>query len=359
MSDEEMLDDETPENDSPEQDLPEVDEQPEVTDEAPEQEIEAPAAPRSPFDAFKSLPDFQGADERTIAQRLYQSLEREKQATHALSQYQQLMPVAQEYLANRPEYDKWRAAQQAPAQPVAQPPQKQEDSWWNPPQLRDAYKRYIVKDEHGRDTIATDAPLDARHAITEFFQYKQAFAEKFLSNPEEALSPMVTRLAQQQAEQIVRGQMEEQARTQYVASIEQENRDWLYDTNGNVSPEGAAARTYIEQAASLGIASPQARWDYALKMVERDLQTQVLAAQTRTQSQQAFQQQLDQFAPASVVPTAPPRQTQAEANMDYLRRAASRTANRAGVTTNSPEAARKGMSYAEQLRSQLSDDGLI
>jgi hypothetical protein len=358
MSDEEMLD-EVPENDAPEQEAPEEESQPEVTDEAPEQQIEAPAAPRSPFDAFKSLPDFQGADERAIAQRLYQSLEREKEATRALAQYQQILPVAQEYLQHRPEFDKWRAAQQAPAQPVAQPQQKKEESWWNPPQLRDAYKRYIVKDEHGRDTIATDAPLDARHAITEFFQYKQNFADKFLSNPEEALAPMVTRLAQQQAEQIVRGQLEETSRVQYVQSIEQQNRDWLYDANGNVSPEGEAARTYIEQAASLGIASPQARWDYALKMVERDLQTQVLASQTRAESQQAFQRQLDQVVPASVVPSAPPKQSQAEANMDYLRRAASRTANRSGVTTNNPEAARKGMSFEEHFRSALSDDGLI
>jgi hypothetical protein len=45
--------------------------------------------------------------------------------------------------------------------------------------------------------------------------------------------------------------------------------------------------------------------------------------------------------------------------MDYLRRAASRTANRSGVTTNNPEAARKGMSFEEHFRSALSDDGLI
>jgi hypothetical protein len=362
MSDEEVLD-EIPENDSPEQEAPETEAQSEVAD-APVQE-QAPAAPQpTVWDAFKSLPDFKGADERAIAQRLYQSLEREKQSTHALAQYQQILPYAQEYLQHRPEFDKWRAAQQqATVAPPTAAPAPKENPFWNPPQLRDAYKRYIVKDENGRDTISPDAPLDAKHAITEFFQYKQDFADRFLSNPEEALAPLLSKYASEQAQQIVQERLEEAGRQQYVQTLEQSNKDWLYDKNGNVSKEGEAARTYIEQAKAMGISTPEARWDFALKMVERDLLQQVQQAQVVQAQRQAFQQQLS-AAPQGVIPTAPqptpqPQQSQAEANMEYLRRAASRTANRAGVTTNSPEAGRKGMSFAEHLRSTLSEDGLI
>ena len=40
--------------------------------------------PMSPWDAFKRLPDFQGQDDRAIAARLYQAMEREKAAAHKL-----------------------------------------------------------------------------------------------------------------------------------------------------------------------------------------------------------------------------------------------------------------------------------
>jgi len=361
MADEEL--DDIPENDSPEQEAPETEEQSEVAD-APE--VAQPEAAPQPtvWDAFKSLPDFKDADERAIAQRLYQALEREKEATHALSQYRQVLPYAQEYLKYRPEFDKWRAAQSQPAvaQPTAAPEQK-ENPFWNPPQLREAFRRYIVKDENGRDTVHPDAPLDAKHAIAEFFQYKQDFADRFLSNPEETLAPLLSKYASEQAQQIVQERLEEAGRNQYVQTLEQTNKDWLYDQNGNVSKEGEAARTYIEQAKALGISSPEARWDYALKMVERDLLQQVQQAQVVQSQRQAFQQQLS-VAPQGVIPTAPqppaqPQRSQAEANMEYLRRAASRTASRAGVTTNSPEAGRKGMNFTEHLRSTLSEDGLI
>jgi hypothetical protein len=359
MSDEEILDD-VPENETPDAAEAEPVEPTDIETEAPAPE-QAPQA--TVWDAFRALPDFQGQDERAIAQRLYQSLEREKQATHALAQYRQVLPVAQQYLQHRPEFEKWLAQQQQPQQaPAPQAAPKQEAGWWNPPQLRDAYKRYIVKDETGRDSIHPDAPLDAKHAITEYFQYKQDFAERFLNNPEEALAPMVTKLAQQQAAEIVNSQLEQAGRAQYVQTLEQQNRDWLYDQSGNVSPEGERARNYIEQARAMGISSPEARWQYALQMVERDLLHSVQAAQASQSRQQVFQQQLDSVRPpAPAAPAAParPQQSQAEANMDFLRRAASRTANRAGVQTNSPEQATRGMSFEEQLRSTLSERGLI
>lgn len=349
---EDMVDD-TPEVDAPEAEAPEADyDEPEPQPQAPpDQGI---------WSAFRSLPDFQGVeDDREIAVRLYQAMEREKEASRALAQYQQMMPVTQEYLQNRPEFEQWRASlRQQQAQPAPQP---QQESWWNPPEVREAFKRYIVRDENGRESIHPEAPLDAKHALTEYFQYRADFAEKFLSNPEQTLAPMVTRLAQQQAQELFQGQMQEIARHQYVATLEQQNQDWLYDQNGNVSPEGEAARNYIEQAKAMGISNPEARWSYALQMVERDLLHQARSVQARQAQQQAFQSQLPQqvYQQALPAPAPAPRQSQAEANMDYLRRAASRTANRAGVTTNSPAAGRNGMTFEERLRTTLEGDGLI
>jgi hypothetical protein len=360
MSDEMLIDD-VPENDTP--DTSAEDTAPEADNAPAQQQVEQAPQP-TVWDAFKSLPDFQGKGEREIASRLYQAMEREKAASHALSQYQQILPHAQQYLQDRPEYEKWRASQQAQvAQPAPQqqaaPPQ--EEKWWNPPPVRDAYKKYIVRDENGRESIHPDTPLDARHALTEHFQYRADFAEKFLSNPEEALGPIITRFAAEQAQQIVQEKLQEAGRTHYVATLEEQNKDWLYSDPAKkiVSPEGAACQKYIEQAAAFGIATPEARWEYALQMVERDLLLQVQQTQASQAQTQAFQQHLERSAPPQPVAQPAPQRSQAEANMEYLRRAASRTANRAGVETNSPQIGSRGRSFEDQLRATLETDGLI
>ena len=125
------------------------------------------AAPQqeSVWNAFKQIDEFKEQGDREIAERLFQAYQQEQKATQALAQYQQIMPAAQEYLANRTEYQNWLAArnnpQPQPQAPVQQaPPQK--ESWWNPPTISDRHARYIIKDENGRDTIDPNAPLDAR-----------------------------------------------------------------------------------------------------------------------------------------------------------------------------------------------------
>ena len=92
--------------------------------EASTPEAAAPAAQpqQSVWDAFKALPDFKGADDVSIARRLYASMEREKAATQALAQYQQYIPYAQQYLQNRDQFEAWQASQRQQQQPVAPPP---------------------------------------------------------------------------------------------------------------------------------------------------------------------------------------------------------------------------------------------
>ncbi len=342
----------------------------------------APAAPSSPapapqqtvWDAFKNLNEFKGQDDVAIARRLYASMEREKAATQALQQYQQYVPIAQQYLQNREpferflsqreQFERWAASQQAP---------KQQESaaeavkrWWNPPELRDSYRQYLVKDENGREVISADAPLDAKHALYEYQKYKADFAQKFLTNPEEALGPMVQEIAQKQAQQIVESQFSEMRQQQYVASMEQENRDWLYDEQGQPTQEGLAAQQYIAQASQLGIESPEARWEYAQKMIERDLLERLRTLQQEQAQRGAFESGLPQQAPAMPAPMQPPAPvsappanapTQAEKDIEFLRREASRNPSRAagGQAQKAPQAP---MTFEQRLARQLARDGL-
>ena len=332
---------------------------------APEAPVSQPAQDQyGVYGAFRSLPQFQGKDDQTIARALYGALEREQASTRALAQYRQVLPVAQEYLAHRDEFQKWRDSlrqqpQQAPApQQQAEPA---EEKWWNPPQVRDAYKRYLVRDENGREVIHPDAPLDARHSLTEYLQYKADFAQKFLTDPESALGPMVARMAQQQAEQIVRQQFDVVEKQSFVSNLERENADWLFDkATGNVSREGQLVQKYIEEAKSLGVSSPQSRWQYALNNTERDLLIEARAIQEQQAARSQFDQQLQSVPqPVPQAPPAAPAVSPAESNMDYLRRAASRTPSRAGVASNSPQVAARGSSFAERLKQTLTDEGLM
>jgi len=331
---------------------PEVSEAP-VPDTAPEPQDSGPepadsAAPvggESVYHAFRTLPQFNGMDDRAIATHLYQSMQREEAATRALQQYQSILP---EYMNNRDAFQQWQNSQQQPQQPQ-QPQQEQPPSWWNPPQLREAYKQYLVKDENGREVISPDAPVDARHALVEYQQYKADFAKKFLENPEDALGPMVEKVATDRAAQIVQAQLGQYQAQQYVSQLEAENKDWLYDQNGNVSPEGLAAQKYIDQAKALGIQGPQQRWDYAVAMVERDL----LNAAYQSPPQQQPQPQMPQPAVAPAQPSV------AEKNMEYLRQQASRKPSQTTAETTNPRVAKPPRTFAQRLAMQAKDKGLI
>lgn len=337
---------------------------------------QAPQA-RSQWDVmenFRRLPQFQGRSEQEIAQGLYQSMQREQAAVRHLSQYQAIMPHTQEYLTNKPQYEAWLKSQQQ-AQAPAQPQQPEKKAWWSPPEVREAYKQYLVKDESGREIIAPDAPLDARHALTEFQQYRADFAKKFLTNPEEALGPMVQELASKQAQDIVTKTLAQRDREAYVDRLEQENEDWLVDKQtGQVTPEGLLVHKYIEEGNRIGIQDVHERWDYATKQVEREVLIGRYEEQKGQISQlQSLVQSLLQGQPAALPSPqqqalpAPPQQQAlpspqdvARQNMEYQRREASRTPSRSAGTTNTdPRAPKQKQSFEQMLMGDAKRRGLI
>lgn len=322
----------------------------------------APAQAQSDvWGTFRTLPDFKGQDDRAIAGRLYSSLEREKAATKALSQYQQLIPYAQEYLTYRPQFQQWVEQQQSRAQ---QPPAQQQQAsqpeaskWWNPPALRESYKQYLVKDENGRETISQNAPLDAQHALYEYQKYKADFAQKFLSDPQQALGPMVEKIAAERAQEIVESQMRSASDATFVSSLEKDNSDWLYNQDGSPSREGLMIQRYIASAANAGFSTPQSRWEYACDMLERDLLREAHESRASLAERSQFQQAI---APPVAAPSAPERpatQNQAEKDIEYLRREASRNPSRSGPATDS-RAPAGPMTFEQRLRHQMAKDGL-
>jgi hypothetical protein len=308
-------------------------------------------APPEVWQHFRNMEQFAGQDDNAIAQRLYEAMQREEHAARALQQYQSIVPVAQEYLNNRQQYEAWKAAQAAPRQQAPAPAAAPEKGWWNPPEVKDSYKRYLTRDENGREIISPDAPMDARAALEDYMTYRAEFAQKFLDNPEQALGPMVEKFATQRAEAIVGERLGRMQDESFVQSLEEQNKDWLYDESGNVSAEGLAVQKYINDAKSAGINGPKARWEYATKMVERDL-----LLTTLRQMQQPQQQQQ---APQIQQPAAQPQPTRDQRNMEYLRQQAMRTANQRSANNTNAGTPQKPMTFEERLMAVAQEEGIL
>lgn len=138
----------------------------------------------------------------------------------------------------------------------------------------------------------------------------------------------------------------------YVQSLEQQNADWLYDGQGNVSREGQAIQVYIKQASEFGIQSPDARWKYATGMLQRDL------LNMRYQQMGEQSAQMQQYITAQQAQQAPAPDPVAASNMEFMRERATRTPNRSAGSTE-PRAPRSRMSFEDRLKSQLTSDGVL
>lgn len=329
------MSDEAPQIESQASAVPDTSSSPPVVDNSPStQESAQPQG--SVYDAFKSLPEFRNQDDTTIARTLYQSMQGYQQAQGQLRQYQELTA---DYARNADQFRKWQQAQQAQAQQATAKPK-----WWDPPQVRDEWKQYIIRDpETGREVIAPDAPFDAQSAIKSYQAYTAQFAKKFVTDPEGTLKPFVEDLVQQKANEIVQQHLGQYAAQNYVQSLEHQNADWLYNPDGSISREGQAIQAYIDQAARSGIADPQARWAYATGMLERDL----LAMRY---------QQMSAPPPMEQPPAQPPAVEQS--NMQFLRERATRAPSRSGGASE-PRAPKPKQSFEERLRGQLVKDGVI
>jgi hypothetical protein len=305
------------------------------------------------YAAFKGIPQFQGMDDQQIVGRLYETMQREQAQARALQQYQQLIPVASEYMSNREAFQKWKEAQQAPQQAAPRAAEPAKPTWWSPPQVKDQYRQFLTRDAEGREIISEHAPLEAKAQLSELLNYRADFARKFLDDPASTLGPMVEEIAEQRAAKLVEGQITRQQQEQFVRNIEEENKAWLYDdpVNRVASREGAIVQKYIEDVKSLGVTDPEARWNLSVAMLERDLALQVL--------QQMQQPQVAQPQPQFQQPPAqPPAVDQAQKNMEFLRHQAARTAPRNSPATTDSRVPKKPATFAEKLRAALSTPGM-
>lgn len=361
-----MDDDEQIENEPMDSGAPEVDTSADV-DTSGGDEGYSPAAEQAAavnyFDHFRGLPQFNGQDDRAIAGALYQQMQKAQSAQKALAEYQRIIPNAQLYAEHKPQFEAYLAQQRAAQQAAAQPQKPEQKPLWNPPELRDAYKRYLIKDEQGRDIIDPNAPPDAAHALYERQQYVANFAKDFLDNPEKTLAPFIERAVEQRASQIVDDKFGQISLKGYVANLEAENADWLMDQRtGQPTEQGESVQRYIDTAQQYGITNPQAAWDFATAMTERDMLRQIMEQSQNPQRQVATT--MAKAMPQAQRPAPAPQRQAQPSRDDFYRREAARNPSRSPAPEAGPPqsaaAGRQGSDlFNDLLRRQAEHDGLL
>jgi hypothetical protein len=200
----------------------------------------------------------------------------------------QAASAAQAQLQNVQNYQ--AALQQAQAmaqqqrQAAAAPAAKPLNAIWNPPEFNPQWNSLVRNDEKGVPTLIPGAPADILPKFLAYQQYRQNFAEKFLSNPEETLMPLINATADERAREMVRKEIDARQEQHYIQSFVQDNSGWLHqkDAQGQVvrnqqngqpvlSPAGQRFQQYVTQAANNGITGVRGQEEYARTYLQRDI----------------------------------------------------------------------------------------
>src|ERR1019366_7958096 len=153
----------------------------------------------------------------------------------------------------------------------------------NPPEFNPQWNSLVRNDEKGVPTLIPGAPAEILPKFLAYQQYRQQFAEKFLSNPEKTLMPLINAPADERAREMVRREIDARQEQHYIQSFVQDNSAWLHQKDGQgqvmrnqqgqpvLSPAGARFQQYVTQAESNGIANVRAQEEYARTYLQRDI----------------------------------------------------------------------------------------
>jgi hypothetical protein len=203
-----------------------------------------------------------------------------QQAQTYRTQAQQLAQQQAALLQRMGQPAQQQAAPQQPGQ--AQNPLAK---FWQPPEFQPQWEQLVTRDAQGNvNGVKPGAPVDILPKYLAYHQYRRDFADRLLSNPVEALGPMVQEMAAQQAQRIMQGQMQTYQDRTWTDSFMSQNSQWLHarDAAGNLltnhatgrpmlSPAGQRFGQYVVEAERMGVGDIRQQERFARSMLQRDL----------------------------------------------------------------------------------------
>ena len=262
--------------------------------------------------------EFQGVtDEADARNRLLAHARAVREERKQLQAWQQqaapLVRYGQQHvqLARDPEYQAWLAARQAgrqqPAQQAPAQVEQKPQGWWNPPQYDPTEaSRYIerVVDDTTGEIVArwkADTPADVRGRAEAYKAHVEKWQDDIATRPHEVLPAIIQQEVAPIIERILAEREQKSTVQSFAEDVISQNGEWLYlrDQNGvpivdpmsgepQFTPAGQKVKQYVGWLEQSGMADPRARWFTATRMLQAEVQAQMLA-QTSQQTNAAQQ----------------------------------------------------------------------
>lgn len=223
-------------------------------------------------------------------------------------QFHQLQPELMTWQQQREAFQQWQAQQQQARQPV-QPKTFLEQK----PPFDPRWVNMVERDPlTGALRAKADAPPDVPAKLQAYAAWENEWQRKLLSDPTEALGPVIEQRVQQLFEKQFGQFQEQQTAKDLIAPLN--DHLWQKDASGQLlrdrngarvhTPFGRAYHQYTEHGWNLGIRNVQAQHEYALAMASAYLWQSggQLAAQQQRFIQNGPGQRLGQQTPASPAP---------------------------------------------------------
>jgi hypothetical protein len=232
------------------------------------------------------------------------------QLAEQVKQLQQTAQYGQYYLANQQKIAAAMAAHEAQAaqqrQAASQPEQKK---WWNVPEWKDEFSKFLTQDKNGNVVAVPGADPSLPLKYQAYQQWQAETFKKFLHDPIETLKPGLEEMIQAKATELINkhlgGYQDHELAQRYVHSA-----PWMFKQGADgqralnphtgrpeLSDAGRRFAQYVQYAErNLGIRDVQAQARYAQDQVQREY---LLADYQRRQSAAGQQQPETQAAEAA------------------------------------------------------------
>ncbi len=143
--------------------------------------------------------------------------------------YQQAFEYARNQIFSDPRwegYEKWLADQQA-----EQGKKTEDGPWWSPPKanMQLVNKYFVENPETKEKNWLPNTPAEVREQADAYTAYIENWQHNLLfGNPEEALAPLIERVARRISNESVQQTMAQERRQATLQKIENANEEWLY-----------------------------------------------------------------------------------------------------------------------------------
>ena len=272
--------------------------------------------------------------------------------------YQEAFEYARNQIFSDPRWDNYTKYLQEQEQ--AKSKKEDDGPWWNPPKanMQLVNKYFVENPETKEKNWLPTTPQEVREQADAYTSYIENWQHNLLfGNPEEALAPLIERVARRISNESVQSTMAQARREATLQKIERDNEEWLY-----VQKDGK--KVVDPQTGLFMLTDPGQQTYHIWRKLDDGSNTEEAfhLAMRAVMGDYALGGKLPGFnQPAPSQKKAEPEKSGAEKDMEYLKNAAKRASSRAGSAgsagTKKPQQNKK-LSDEDKILAAFERDGV-